>query len=217
MRFWKTDSAWVCAKLLVVFSLLPSATASPAKRVTQTSSTRKLDLGANVPADCAADPICRELMVRAHAFSLASHHEQALDAYQGAYALHPSALLLMNIGRLQYKLGRPHEAVSSLRRALAQTPDSEADKRTRTQRFLKEAEEAAARTPPPGTTIVTVTAPPTPKEHIPVYKRWQLWTAVGVVVAGSAALAIGLTARTPFDPSERPTYILEPALTVHIP
>ncbi len=215
MRSWKTNCALVCVEFISAFLFLSRARASPAKAKPQVPSARKLDLGANVPADCAADPICRELMVRARAFSLANHHEQALDAYQGAAALHPSALLLMNIGRLQYKLGRPHEAANSLRRALAQTPESETDKRERTQRFLKEAEDAAAKTPPPGAPIVTVTAPPVP--IVPVYKRWQLWTAVGGVVAGSAALAIGLTVRSPFDPGERETFALKPALTVQIP
>lgn len=217
MRFWKTRSALVCVEFISAFLFLSSARASPAKAKLQTPSARKLDLGANVPADCAADSICRELMVRARALSLANHHEQALDAYQGAAALHPSPLLLINIGRLQYKLGRPHEATSSLRRALAQTPESEIDKRERIQRFLKEAEDAAARTPPPGTTIVTVTAPPVPKEHVPLYKRWQLWTVVGGVVAGSAALAIGLTVRGPFNPGEREAFSLKPALTVQFP
>ncbi len=224
MRFWKTEYVLACCGLLSAFLLLSSARADPehpARRRARTLNPQKLDLGANVPADCAADPICRELMVRARAFSLANHHTQALDAYQGAYALHPSAVLLMNIGRLQYKLGRPHEAVTSLRRALAQTPEAEPERRERARRFLKDAEVAAASTPPPGTTIVTVAAPPlpAPKERVPLYKRWQLWTAVGgIVAAGTAALAIGLTVRKPFEP-QGDSFVLQmqPALTVQIP
>ncbi len=38
---------------------------------------------------------------------------------------------------------------------------------------------------------LTATAPP---RHVPAYKRWWVWTAVGVVVAGAATgLALGLT------------------------
>ena len=204
--------------MLLPLSALADPSA-PARRKPRVSALGKADLAANVPAECAVDPVCRELMVRARAFSLANHHPQALDAYQGAYALHPSAVLLINIGRLQYKLGRPHEAATSLRRALAQTPEAESEKRERVQRFLKEAEQAAATTPPPGTTIVTVSVPPPPaREKVPLHRRWQLWSTVaGVVVAGTAALAAGLTVPRRFDAAGHDTYVLQPALTIPIP
>jgi outer membrane protein assembly factor BamD (BamD/ComL family) len=41
-------------------------------------------------------------------------------------------------------------------------------------------------TPSPAQPELVVTAAPPPK-HTPVYKKWWLWTAVGVVVAGAAA------------------------------
>ena len=214
MKFWKTEI--ILAVVLLGSFPVNADRGAPARRKPITSALGKADLAANVPADCAADPICRALMVRARAFSLANHHTQALDAYQGAYALHPSAVLLINIGRLQYKLGRPHEAATSLRRALAQTPETEIEKRERVQRFLKEAEQAAASTPPPGTTIVTVSVPsPAPKEKVQLHRRWQLWTAVGgVAAAGTAALVIGLLAPRRFDPSDHEVYVLRPALTL---
>ncbi len=102
-------------------------------------------------------------------------------------------------------------------RSAARSPDpeSETNKRERTRDSSRKPRTLPAKTPPPGAPIVTVTAPPVP--IVPVYKRWQLWTAVGGVVAGSAALAIGLTVRSPFDPGERETFALKPALTVQIP
>lgn len=222
MRSWKTRRTGFGLLLLLVVAGPASAdSAAPARRKSQSSARdrSKVDVSPSEPSDCAADSICRELMVRDRAFSLANHHTQALDAYQGAYALYPSALLLINIGRLQYKLGRPHEAVTALRSALAQTPETDVDKRARVQRFLNEAELAATSTPPPGTTIVTVSVPSPPvKEAVPIHKRWQLWTTVGGVLAvGAAALAIGLTVRKPFDDGPFDVYTTHPALTVRTP
>jgi|JI10StandDraft_1071094.scaffolds.fasta_scaffold34605_3 tetratricopeptide (TPR) repeat protein len=146
--------------------------------------------------DCIADPVCRQLTIRANDLSRSNQHAQALDAYEGAYALQPSPYLLANIGRLQYKLGRIEEALLSLRKALAQTPENDAEKRERISRFLAAAETAAA-------SVVRSTPLPTPLPHrelVPIHRRWQLWTGIGVpLVLGIAAVTVGLTVRAPFD------------------
>lgn len=164
--------------------------------------------------DCTADPICRQLTIRANELSRANQHAQALDAYEGAYALHPSPYLLLNIGRLQYKLGRIDEALLSLRKALAQTPEGDIEKRERISRFLTAAEKAAA-------SLVRSTPLPSPPPHrepIPIYKRWQLWTGIGVPLAlGFAAVTVGLTVRAPFDPGDLQVVRLTPALGIRLP
>jgi tetratricopeptide (TPR) repeat protein len=172
------------------------------------------DAGASAPQDCQIDPVCKQLTIRAKELSRANQHGQALDAYQGAYALHPSPWLLLNIGRLQYKLGRPQEAVVTLSRAMAQIPEDQPATRQRIQRFLSEAGQAAASLPPP--------AQPTPRAETypaipptPLHKRWQLWTVVGGALAlGTAAVAVGLTVRPPFDPGDREVFHVQPALIV---
>lgn len=177
------------------------------------SSRNEVSVGAFV--DCTADPICKQLTVRANELSRANQHEQALNAYEGAYALHPSPYLLMNIGRLQYKLGRIEDALLALRKALAQTPEEDLDKRRRIARFLDAAENAAAslaRANPP------LPSPPPPPPPIPLHKRWQLWTGIGVPLAlGAAAVAVGVTVH-PFNPgNSQQIFLLSTALTIRLP
>lgn len=193
------------------------AAALPASRTPATKLVGPVEPSPNVPPDCSADPVCKQLTVRAKEFSRANQHASALDAYEGAYALHPSPWLLMNIGRLQYKLGRPHEAVTNLRRALAQTPADQADKRQRIQRFLTEAEVAAVSTVPPGTQPAASLEAQS-RAPKPIYKQWPLWVALGgtVIALGATALAVGLTVPS-FDPGGREVHRLSPALVLRIP
>jgi tetratricopeptide (TPR) repeat protein len=65
----------------------------------------------------------------------------------------------------------------------------------------KPPEPSAVATPTPSVPApALVTAAPTPEKRTPIYKRWWLWTAVGVVAAGvGTALAVVLT--RPNEPS----------------
>jgi len=55
-------------------------------------------------------------------------------------------------------------------------------------------EPAPLATPSPAPSL-TLTATPPPRHETPTYKKWWVWTLVGVAVAGGAAagLAVGLT------------------------
>ena len=50
---------------------------------------------------------------------------------------------------------------------------------------------AAVTTTAPAPSILTATAP-APSRHTPVYKKWWLWTTIGVVVAGGAAATVAV-------------------------
>jgi tetratricopeptide (TPR) repeat protein len=173
--------------------------------------------------DCATDPLCRQLVLRARALSSDGRYAQALDAYEGAYALHPSPTLLVNIGRLQYKLGLPHEAAGSLTRALAQLPAHETEKRELVLRFLMDAQALAAKTPPPGSAAVRVNIQPLPavKVESPFYRRWPFWTTVGALVGlGITGLSLGAAAVSAGKPPDEERYLAVPvmrALTIRLP
>lgn len=143
---------------------------------------------------CLSDEVCKGHYDAARNLSLAEQFEAALVEYQQAYARKPAPWLLINIGRMQQKMGRDEEAMASFDRYLALDNQS-ADLRPRVQSYRMEvaqrlserqrqlrdaASEAAERK----------LAQQTPKEESPrkppVYKRWWFWAIVG----GGAALAV---------------------------
>lgn len=164
-------------------------------------------------ADCFSDSLCRQLVIRARALSMSGQFAQALDAYEGAYALHPSPTLLVNIGRLQYKLGLPHESTSSLRRALAQIPRQDSEKVQLVTHFLMEAQALAAKTPPPGSSVVRINVPPPlVKVESPFYKRWPFWAAVGTLTAvGVAGVVLGASVALSANPAAEAHYPAVPS------
>ncbi len=227
MKYWKTKSFFIGLICLGIPTISEGEASRPKRKAPPPSSIAppegdgKTELSPTASSDCAANPVCMQLTVRAKELSQAGQHTQALDAYQGAFALYPSPWLLLNIGRLQYKLGRPQEAVITLRRALAQTPVDQIEKRQRLQIFLAAAEQAAVSTLPPGSPqgpqVIQLPPPPPPIPSTPLYKRWQLWTVLGSGLAvGASALAAGLLLR-PFDPGDRQVFHLSSALVIRIP
>ena len=64
---------------------------------------------------CLADAQCQELINRARTLSKAQKYEPALAAYRAAQALHPVVWLLVNIGRMEHKLGRHADAIAHYR------------------------------------------------------------------------------------------------------
>jgi len=90
---------------------------------------------------CLSDPKCAELCTAAANLSKADQTEAALALYQTAYTQRPAAWLLVNIGRLQQKLGRLSAAINSYRQYLASldtTVDPELTRRA--QEYLAQAQ-----------------------------------------------------------------------------
>jgi hypothetical protein len=50
--------------------------------------------------------------------------------------------------------------------------------------------------------VVAPAAPP--REHVPAYKKWWVWTIVGVVVVGAGAAALAVALTTPKNASSPP-------------
>ena len=158
------------------------------------------------------------------AFRLGSQHyalgeyKEALTAFKEAYRNYEDPSFLFNIAQCERQLDQRADAIRAYRMYLVNAPD--ASNRDEVQKLIARlehelAEERATRSaPPPGvqppaakpTPAVAHDAAPTaapslaltataPSPHqTPTYKKWWVWTIVGVAVAGGAAagLALGL-------------------------
>jgi len=142
--------------------------------------------------NCERDSQCRRHYQDGLSRSEAEQYEAALVSYQSAYARVQAPLLLLSIGRMHHRCGRPEQAADAYRKLLSSSlPESDADFEEPARRFLQEAEaEIAKKTVkpevPPQTTVDGPIRKPTAQgeERTPVYKKWWLWTAVGVASAG---------------------------------
>lgn len=140
---------------------------------------------------CLKEPKCQELVGRAREASQVGHYDEAMRSYISAYAVRPVPWLLLNIGRMQQKLGRFDDAIQ-MYRAFLDLPRQEGDdeQRARATEYLRKAEaEKLVATPPQCPTSVA--------ESKPAYKKWWFWTLIGgaaaaVVVTG---VAVGLSTR----------------------
>jgi tetratricopeptide (TPR) repeat protein len=134
---------------------------------------------------------------------------KAADEYQQAYQLKPDPALLYNAAQAYRLANIPEKAIVLYRNYLNLYPNEGNGDEVRAQiAKLKEAIAAAekAKNNPPTETVApkpieepktvtppspqpTESAPPTPTladrpARTPVYKKWWLWTIVGVVVVG---------------------------------
>jgi tetratricopeptide (TPR) repeat protein len=183
-------------------------------------------------ASHAADKIkARELYrVGTQHYNLAEY-DKALDSFKEAYRNYEDPIFLFNIGQCHRQLDHKQEAVGFYRAYLRNAPnapnrdevnaliaklESAIAEENATKRMPPPSPIAPAEGPPP---VATAPAPPSTAEPAtalsvgkqaeppaaarkPVYKRWWLWTIVGVVAAGAAVgAAIAITQSAPSTPS----------------
>lgn len=144
--------------------------------------------------DCRDDPECRRLLQGGLSLSHSQQLHAALESYEKAYALRPSPWLLVNIGRVQQKLGRPADAIASYQRYLAARASGSEEATRLAHVYLKQAE------------LDLATQPRSERERRsakPVYKKWWFWTsvigAVAVVGGVTAGAVVGARAQIPVD------------------
>jgi tetratricopeptide (TPR) repeat protein len=152
--------------------------------------------------------------------------EPALKAFEKAYWNYEEPAFLFNIAQCYRQLDKKPEALKFYRSYLRKVP--EAPNRAEVERLIASLEEAIGREratrPPPKVAPEPAVAKPEaaaaspaavtlrkapPPERTPVYKKWWLWTVVGVVAAGAAAgIAVGVTqsqqTQTTFSPVHVP-------------
>lgn len=145
----------------------------------------------------------------------AAHYEQgryqdSILALQNAYELQPLPRLLCNIGQAYRKLGNHRAAVAQYDLCLKSDPEIDPTYRAEVESYITERRQmwaaksragatespkAGSGTPPVDKGAVTQPCS-SPTAQTPVYKKWWLWTIVGLVVAGGAVgLGVGLTQR----------------------
>lgn len=181
----KTKAALFAAVLLLV-SFLEARAAFARERCTEESS-------------------CKELIEHGRSQAKAEKFENALEVYQRAYEKWPEPWMLVSIGRMHQKLGQLDAAAASFRQYLSEPIPQRDDKlRARASEYLAQTEDELSKQK---ITVATESkAQPAPIEpaskievvqakSVPIYKRWWLWTAVGLgaVVVG-AAIGGGLSA-----------------------
>lgn len=135
--------------------------------------------------------------------SAAHEYEAALLAYQAAYAMRPASWLLVNIGRVNQKLGRFKEAIRSYREFLTRDgQQEESDTRSRAKAFLAEAEAELARQQAEPASAEEQEPPPAPLIEQPTRPSAAQPGTASDRSAGTPALS--LVAAKP--DSQRPVY-----------
>ena len=160
--------------------------------------------------ECINNPACLALFNQAQKQSTAGQLAEAFDSYRQAYEILPDPRLLFSLARILHKQGQTKEAAVYYRQFIDSHIDDQAQ-------IVKAQEYLAQCTPSPPVVPVEskieakppIADPIIPPPRItPVYKRWWLWTGVGVVAAG-VAIGIGLGVYTRFPelsnlPTARP-------------
>jgi hypothetical protein len=146
----------------------------------------------------------------------------AIADFEASYALRPLPELRFNIAQAQRSLGRCDDALAEYERYLSEAPAgrrrAQAESGAAEMRACVSAQPAAPpaplpTTPPPEAAAPSQPPPPevhasplpsaampvmassahAPRERTPLYKKWWLWTALGVVVAGAVTgIAVGV-------------------------
>lgn len=132
---------------------------------------------AEAATDCLESRECVEMVQSGRRLSESNQLNAALQTYESAYAQWHSPWLLINIGRIQQKLGRPAEAIASYHAYFERAAGDSPTRAAAARGYLQQAESdlAASRA-----------------GHLtdrPIYKRWWLWTTVGSAVAVAAITA----------------------------
>ncbi len=151
------------------------------------------------------------------------HYQDAMLALQNAYELQPLPRLLCNIGQAYRKLGNHRSAVAQYEQCLNSDPDVDPAYRSevenyiadRRQQWSSKARPASGNGSAPNPNRVIAGSAESkqqqpcsePAEKTPLYKKWWLWTVVGVAVAGGAVgLGVGLS-QQPAPPPQPPPFL----------
>ena len=188
--------------------------------------------GANIaaarPAEDASIAEAKQHYMSGMAHFNLQEYAQAIAEFEAAYRLKPDPVFLYNLGQTYRLSNNAERALYFYKAYLRSAPDApnraevegriaNLEKLMSDQKSIATppdhtlepsekpapAEQPAATAPAtqPATVAATKSAPA--PERTPVYKRWWLWTAVGVVVAGAAVgIAVGLTeSSSTFNPA----------------
>jgi tetratricopeptide (TPR) repeat protein len=171
----------------VTFRLFPAYRifAAAILLVLGSSASARADDSANVEA------ATKHFTTGSRAYDLAQY-DKALREFLAAQALMPAPQIGFNVAQCYEKLGRLQEAIAGYERYVSEVPDDPDLPSVRARiGALK------AKLPPPPPPVVeapprTEAPPLVAPSPTPVYKRWWLWTIVGVVVVAGVGVGLGL-------------------------
>ncbi len=201
----------LCAAALVDIAV--SADARAASAEPRSSKTRPGAMATDSGADDEATRVARGHAKRGNEQFNIGKFEEALAAYEAAYAAKPTTIILFNIGLCHYHMHNYERAIFFFQGFLRGAPSHE--KAAEARDYLKKAEDEQEQQkaiepglvglnrrpssapeelrPATAPTVAAVEPPP------PVYKRWWFWTIIGVAVVGGAT-AVTLYYTLPMDP-----------------
>jgi tetratricopeptide (TPR) repeat protein len=142
---------------------------------------------AAAPADVEVD----EHLAQGHRLYLLGRYQDAIGEYRRAYELRADPQFLFRIAEAYRQLGASEQALFYYERYLAGAPAG-------SDRGVAEARvseiEGLRAAPPPGPTAALVATPgpaegAAAKRPTSIWRRWWLWTAIGVALAAGATAA----------------------------
>jgi len=131
-------------------------------------------------------------------------YEAALEAFQRAQTLTPTAYMHYNMGRCLEQMGRPKQAARQYERLLEKKPDF-AD-RAAVEAKIRALKDREIRQPAmPAAAVDSASgegASRAPPSATPIYKKWWFWTLVGAVVVGGVTVGVVAGTREGPPPAE---------------
>lgn len=138
-----------------------------------------------------------------------AHWAEALAEYQASYALSKYPAILYKIALCEDQMAQYGAALESYQKYLDADPQT--DRRQGIEERIAKLKEMLAPPPAPRSPAESVAEPaaavaapavaaPAVEKRTPVYKKWWVWTIVGVGVAG-IALGVGLNNQGSFSPN----------------
>lgn len=153
---------------------------------------------------CLTDNLCKAHYEEARKAYKEKRYDEAYKEYKAAYERRQAPWLLINVGRSLQRLGRNKESLDFYQRYLKADPNPKPETVTKVNEYIEqvkagivdepepkpEASPSPQPSPQPQVTGAQASASGTSAvepEKTPIYKKWWLWTIVGVVVAGGVA------------------------------
>jgi len=128
----------------------------------------------------------------AQSYRLANNPEKALILYKNYVQLYPNEA---NADEVRRQIEKVKEAIAAAERAKTSPPTGTTEPKQLPPSAAPDSAQAQAQPEPVAATSTTETTSPQ-KHETPVYKKWWLWTIVGVVVAGGVVTTAVLVTRS---------------------
>ena len=175
----------------------------------------------SLPALAEDRPRARAMLKDARQHYNLGEYESALKSFREAYRNYEDPSFLFNIGQCERQLGHKADAVHAYRAYLnnaKETPNRAQVNELITSLEREIAEESKTQAQPPTGVVEAkpeIAVPSHVESHVdshvdlvvhapaktPAYKKWWVWTVVGVVVAGGVATGLGVGLTQHHDPT----------------